>query len=107
MRINITVIFAFFVLQLLDIITTYTAITYFAFTEANPVAKLLFNILGMESVLILKIIFVIGLVLGYKYFHDKKHRLGKSFEFSLKAGSIFSFWAVVINITGLVKVISI
>lgn len=92
--------------QLLDIATTFIAIHYLGFYEANPLASRLFNTYGMENIFLLKIlmsILVIYMSLDVvKKFKELKGWVG----FSLFLSLTVTWTAVLTNLSGIILAIS-
>lgn len=88
-------IISFFLLvQILDVISTYVAIKDFGQSELNPVVRNLFETIGIEATMSIKLI----ITLFFAFLYYKSHPwLKKSLETSLTVGSIVTWFAAMSN----------
>lgn len=90
----------FFSGQVMDIVSTYFAIIFFHHAEANPLAKGLFDTIGMEKTMGIKLLFALFFIGIYAVSIVKFTRLIWSLEKSLQIGSLFTWLVVFFNIIG-------
>lgn len=97
-------IVSFFLVQILDVLTTVIGINFFDLSEANPVAQSWFNALGMEQFLVIKIYitsFFIGLyLLTLKKYKKWNWALEKAFQ----VGTLGMWVIVFLNLVAIIGV---
>lgn len=98
-----TLLILFLLSQLMDVVSTVFAINLFSFSEVNPVASYMFNLISMEGTMILKL--VITLLLSALYLKPVNQIIKRSLEKSLQIGSFVTLAIVFLNLTGVLLAI--
>lgn len=92
---------AFFLSQVMDILSTYYGINSFYLSEVNPIARTLFGKIGMTDVMILKLLLSYAVLTFYVFSLRKYELVARALERSLQIASIGTWSIVGLNFFGM------
>lgn len=100
-----TLVTLFFSSQVMDIISTYIALTYFPFTEVNRITSHLFGNVGMVETMIYKLALSYILIMLYVMSQMKIPFLHNTMKRSLQLGGLGTWMVVFLNTAGILSVV--